>query len=130
MLRQIEELPAHVLGVHAVGKITNKDIKSVLEPAVSHLFKAYGELNYILVAESSIWDFTTGAMFAYFFLILKYYSKWNKVAVVADDRGINSFTTVFRFLIPGVSKRFGFSDMDKAIQWIAKRDTKLNTYDN
>ncbi len=122
MLKQIDELPGHVLGVHAKGSVTRQDIKTVLEPAVSNLVKVYGGLNYILLAESSIWEYTTGAMFAYLFLIIRYYTKWNKVAVVADDRGVHMFTAVFRFLIPGVSKRFKFKQMDKAIQWIAKKD--------
>ncbi|MCD8739870.1 STAS/SEC14 domain-containing protein [Mucilaginibacter roseus] len=122
MLKQIDDLPGHVLGVHAKGNVTRQDIKTILEPAVNNLVKVYGGLNYILLAESSIWEYTTGAMFAYLFLILRYYTKWNKVAVVADDKGIQMFTSAFRFLIPGVSKRFRFVQMDKAIQWIAKKD--------
>ncbi|MBE9583817.1 STAS/SEC14 domain-containing protein [Mucilaginibacter sp. JRF] len=130
MLSVIDELPGHVVGIHTVGRITGKDIKNTLEPLLNSMAGTQQEVNYLLLAESGLADFTVGAMLAYSMLIIKYYARWNKVAVVTDDNMIRSITRFFRFLIPGISRQFNLNEMDKAIQWIARKDIKLNTYDD
>jgi hypothetical protein len=125
MLQFINDLEPHVVGIHAIGEVTKEDMETVLLPRIDDLVKRQGEINYLLVLETDVKNFTIGAWWDDLKLGLKNFTKWNKIAVVSDQKGVEWFTDAFRFFIPGKSKGFSLDELDEAIKWItAKEDTK------
>jgi hypothetical protein len=125
MLQFINDLEPHVVGIHAIGEVTKEDMETVLLPRIDDLVKRQGEINYLLVLETDVKNFTIGAWWDDLKLGLKNFTKWNKIAVVSDQKGVEWFTDAFRFFVPGKSKGFSLDELDEAIKWVtAKEETK------
>ena len=126
MLQFINDLPDYVVGIHAIGEVRKDDYERVIVPRINDLAKRQGEINYLLVLETDVQNFTLGSWWEDLKLGLKNFTKWNKIAVVTDQKSIEWFSDAFRFFIPGKSKGFALSELEKAIQWISERDDKKN----
>jgi len=122
MLRYIKDLPDHVIGIHAAGEVSKDDYEKVLIPRLEELVARQGEINYLLVLETDIGNFTAGAWWDDFKLGLKHFSRWNKIAVVTDQKLVEWFSDAFRLFIPGKSKGFPMAELDAAIDWVSEQD--------
>lgn len=122
MLQFIRDLEPHVVGIHAVGEVTKEDVETVLMPHIDDLVKRQGEINYLLVLETDVKNFTAGAWWGDLKLGLKNFTKWNKIAIVSNQKGVEWFSDVFRFFIPGKSRGFSLDELDAAVKWISKKE--------
>ena len=122
MLQHIKDLPPHVAGIHAVGKVTGEDYEKVLMPLFDEYLQTYKGINYLLVLETDVSNFTLAAWWRDFKIMVKYYRKWNKIAVVTDKSGVEWFIDVFMRVIPGQSKRFPLDKLDEAIKWVSGKN--------
>jgi hypothetical protein len=122
MLQFIRDLEPHVVGIHAVGEVTKEDVETVLIPHIDDLVKRQGEINYLLVLETDVKNFTAGAWWGDLKVGLKNFTKWNKIAIVSNQKGVEWFSDVFRFFIPGKSKGFSLNELDEAVKWISEKD--------
>ena len=123
MLQFIKGLPSHVVGIHAIGDVTSEDVERVLKPHIEDLVQRQGKINYLLVLETGIQNFTLGAMWVNDVKVgLKNFTKWNKIAVVSDQKIIEWFSDIFHFFVPGKSKGFPLSELDEAVKWISEKD--------
>jgi hypothetical protein len=120
MLQLINDLPAHVVGVHAIGKVTVEDYETVLIPRLDELAKQQGNINYLLVLETDVSNFTFAAWWRDLKLGLKHYKEWRKIAIVTDQKGVEWFSDIFCFFIPGRAKGFPLTKLDEAVMWVSK----------
>lgn len=122
MLRYINDLPPHVIGIHAAGEVSKDDYEKVFVPRLEELIARQGEINYLLILETNVGNFTAGAWWDDFKIGLKHFKKWNKIAVVTDQKGVEWFTDAFTLFIPGKSKGFPMAELDAAIAWISEKE--------
>lgn len=122
MLQQIQTLPAHVAGVHATGEVTQYDMETVLIPLLDSLVERKDKINYILVLETPVQNFTLGAWWDDLKLGLKNFTHWNRIAIVSDQKAVEYFSDVFRFFVPGKSKGFSLDELQEAYNWISETD--------
>lgn len=122
MLSLIKDLPAHVTGVRATGKVTKYDFEQVLIPAIDDLVKRTGKINYLLLLETPVSNFSLGAWIDDAIVGLKHFTQWNKIAVVTDQKGVEKFTDVFGYVVPGDSKGFTLSQLEEAKQWVSEQN--------
>jgi hypothetical protein len=121
MLKHLNYLPKHVLGLHAVGDVTNDDYERALEPLLDEHIKENGKINYLLVLEADIKKFDAGAWCGNISIGIKYFTKWNKLAVVTDQQGVREFSHLFKYFLPGKYKGYQLKDLDEAIRWITEK---------
>ena len=76
------------------------------------------------VLETDVKNFTAGAWWQDFKLGIKNFTKWNKVAIVSDQKGVQLFSDVFRFFIPGTSKGFALGELTEAVEWVSLYEPK------
>lgn len=126
MLRYIKDLPEHVIGIHAVGEVSKDDYEKVLIPRLEELVARQGEINYLLILETNVGNFTAGAWWGDFKLGLKHFKQWNKIAVVTEQKMVEWLSDALTAFIPGKSKGFSMDELDAAIKWVSERepDTK------
>jgi hypothetical protein len=122
MLQFINDLEPHVVGIHAIGEVTKEDIETVLIPRIDELVKRQGEINYLLVLETDVQNWTAGAWWDDIKMGLKNFTKWNKIAVVSDQKAVEWFTDAFRFFVPGKSKGYPLAKLDEAVKWITEKE--------
>jgi len=127
MLQFMDNLPSHVVGIHATGEVDKDDYERVLIPRIDELVARQGEIDYLLVLDTGVQNFSAAAWFEDFKLALKHFSKLNKIAVVTDQKGVEWLTDIVRYFIPGKAKGFPLAELDEAIKWISEKDNDKET---
>lgn len=128
MLQVIQDLPSHVIGVHAVGEVTGEDYESVLMPGLAEIAEQQGKISYLLVLDTDIANFTAGTWWTDLKIGLKHFTAWRKIAVVTDQKGIEWYTDILGFFIPGQAKGFPLTKLDEAVQWVSKNREYRNSF--
>jgi hypothetical protein len=121
MLQFINDLPDHVVGILATGKVDKDDYERVLIPHMEELVKHQGKINYLLVLETDVQNFSTAAWWEDFKLGLKNFTKWKKIAVVTDQASVEWFSDAFRHFIPGESRGYKLVELPDAIAWVSEK---------
>lgn len=123
MLQFIKDLPDNVIGIRATGEVNKDDYEKVLIPRMEEMSKRQGEINYLLVLETNVQNFSAAAWWQDFRLGLKNFGKWKKVAIVTDQKSVEWLTDVAKHFIPGQSRGYNLSELNEAIAWISSEDT-------
>lgn len=120
MLEIMKNLPAHVVGVKATGKVTGDEVNCVLTPALDDLIARKNEIHYLLHLDTDIsnWNIVAWAQNAW--SGKKHITRLTKIAVVSDQECIKKFTNVFSISVPGESKGFTTAQMEEAKMWLSK----------
>lgn len=121
MIHYLDNLPANMVGFKASGEVTEADFTDTVMPKVKELIDKTGTLNYMLVLDTSIKNFTAGAWFKDAIMGIKHLTKWNRAAIVTDVDGIRTFTAIFSVIMPGEFRGFEHQDIQAAIDWASER---------
>lgn len=121
MITKLTDLPANMVGFRATGEVTQADFDEVVIPEVKKLVAETGVLNYLLVLDTSVKNFTFGAWFKDAVLGIQNLTKWNRAAIITDSEGIQNFTKVFSVLMPGTFRGFDHAEMDRAVDWASEK---------
>jgi hypothetical protein len=124
MLQFINDLPEHVVGIRATGEVTKDEFDKVIMPRMDELVQRQGEINYILVLQTGVGNFTMGAWWDDVKLGLKHFTKWKKIAIVTDQTFVEKFTDVFSYFVPGESKGYKLTELDDAVKWVSEKEEK------
>lgn len=119
MIRQLVNVPGNIVAFSAEGEVTETDFKEVVLPAVKALVAKTGTLNYLMVINTPLSDFSIGAWWQDALLGLKEFTKWNRVAILTDSGVVNTFTDLFSIIVPGEFKGYKKSELDTAIDWVS-----------
>lgn len=121
MITKIAGLPPNMVGFRATGEVTQADFDDIVIPEVRKLVAENGVLNYLLLLDTSIRNFTFGAWFKDAVLGVQNLTKWNRAAIISDNEGVHNFTKVFSVVMPGTFKAFDHAEMDRAIDWVSEK---------
>jgi hypothetical protein len=119
MLQVINNLPEHVVGIYATGEVTSTDMETVLLPKIEELTNRKEKINYLLVLGTGVQNFTLAAWWDDLKLGLKNFTNWHRIAIVSDQKGVQWFTDIFQFMIPGKSRGFSSNQLDEAKAWVS-----------
>lgn len=119
MLQLMKDLPQHVAGVRAVENVNKDDYEQILLPAIEKVVKEFGEINFLMLLETDISNFTYGAWMQDAKVSLKHFAKWNKIAIVTDQKVIEKISHLFSFVSPAEAKGFPVSDVELAKAWVS-----------
>lgn len=122
MLKKMNDVPDYVAGFVATGEITKDDYDTVLVPELDRVDKQHGHIHYLLVLETPVKNFSVGAWLQDAWVGLKHYRGWKKIAVVTDEKGVETFTDKFSAIIPGKAKGYKLSELEAAKRWVATED--------
>lgn len=119
MIELIEDLPDHVAAFRATGKITGTDYDHVINPRVAEVYEEYGKIDYLLLLETGIGNYSTGAFFKDAVLGFVYFTEWRRIAIVSDKKGIKNFTNFFGKFVPGKFRGFEMEEYEAAKEWVS-----------
>lgn len=122
MIHLINDLPNNIVGFKASGDVTEADFKETVLPNVQKLIDKTDSLNYLLVLDTSIKNFTIAAWWQDTIMGIKYLTKWKRAAIVSDVNAIRVFTDIFSVVIPGEFRGFKHEDLQDAINWVAEKN--------
>jgi hypothetical protein len=120
MITRIEYQLPNIVAFRASGTVSREDYDKVVYPAVSELVNRTGRLNYIMVIDTPLHNFTIGAWWKDALLGLKQLTKWHRVAILTDSEGVNQFTSIVSLILPGEYKGFRTTQLTEAVEWVGK----------
>jgi hypothetical protein len=118
MIAQLEEFPPGLLAFVGKGRITGRDYRDVLVPAVEEALQQSEKLRLYYRLDSDFAGFEPDAMWQDFKVGVEHLTRWERVAVVTDVGWITQAVNAFRFLMPARVKTFALSEADTARDWI------------
>lgn len=127
MIEILKNMPENVAAFRATGEVTQADFEKVVLPHVAALVQQTGKLNYLLVLDTLLKDFTMGAWLQDALLGVKHLLQWNRAAIVTDVPAIHHFTTVFSALMPGEFRGFNKIDIDVAVEWVSEKSDRTKS---
>lgn len=110
-----------MVGFKATNEVTKEDFDKVVLPAVAELVQRTDKLNYLLIVDTPLKNFTIGAWMTDALLGLNNLNKWNRAAIITDSESIITFTGIFSKVIPGEFKGFTPDQLDEAIVWTSEQ---------
>jgi hypothetical protein len=122
MIKELKDTPNTMVGFIASDEVTKAEFDKVILPAVQELVQRTDKLNYLLVVDTPLKNFTIGAWMRDAMLGLNNINKWNRAAIVTDVEGIKWFTELFSKVVPGEFKGFNHSELDRAINWVGEQN--------
>lgn len=117
MITIIPDAPENVAAFKASGEITKRDFENIVNPEVKRKVEKYEELNYLMLIDTDLDQFSAGAWFEDVLLGIKNLAKWNRAAIVTDSNGVQNFTVIFSVLMPGEFKAFPKDNLYNALYW-------------
>ncbi len=109
-----------MVAFRATSEVIKDDFDQIILPAVAELVQRTDKLNYLLVLDTPLKNFTLSAWIKDALLGLNNLTKWNRCAIVSDSDGINSFTNLFGKVMPGEFKGYKPEQLDEAINWVSE----------
>ncbi len=119
MITQMQHLPANMVGFKATGEVTQEDYNTSVIPVVKELVSKTNTLNYLLVLDTDVSNFTVGAWFKDAILGIRNLTKWHRAAIISDVRAVKTITDIFSALMPGEFRVFEHKDQQLAIDWVS-----------
>lgn len=120
MVEIVSGLPSNVAAFSATGKITAEDYKKTINPLVKRIAKEFGKINYLLILDTPLNNYSAGAWIKDGLLGIRYFPKWNKLAIVSEKKSIRKITNFFGRFLPSVTKGFLPDDVEIAKRWISE----------
>ncbi|AWG25959.1 STAS/SEC14 domain-containing protein [Flavobacterium kingsejongi] len=121
MIEKLKDVPDTIAAFRAVGEITKEDFTNLVIPEVEALVQRTDKLNYLLLLDTELKEFSAGAWLQDALLGIKNITKWNRAAIVSDSEGVIQFTNAFSVVMPGEFKGFRKNELQLAIDWVAEK---------
>jgi hypothetical protein len=117
MIKQLDDLPAGVVGFEATGKLSAADYRDVVLPALENAFKS-GEVRFLIVM-TDFDGMSGGALWQDLKVGVEHLRGWKRIALVTDIDWITHATHLFGWMTPGETKTFSRDQREEAIAWVA-----------
>jgi hypothetical protein len=117
MIKQIEEVPAGVIGFEASGRLEAADYRDVVLPALERAAQN-GEVRFVIVMRSFD-GMSGGALWQDLKIGIEHLHAWKRIALVTDIEWMQQMTALFGWMTPGEVKVFPVAQRDEAMRWVA-----------
>ena len=129
MIEIIQDLPKSVVGLKAIGEVNNSDYESIIFPYINESLKYSNKIRLLYHIGPEFKKFTSGAIWDDTKMGFKYFSMWERIAIVSDVNWVQRSIKFLSFIVHGHVKLFSNNELDDAIRWITdgnhsmKKDT-------
>jgi hypothetical protein len=117
MIRVMDGLPENVLGLEAIGTVTDEDYENVLIPAVEEKLAAHDKIRCVYVLGDEFESWTLGAMWEDAKIGGYELRRWETIASVTDRESVRHAVTAFGWMIPGQVRVFELAELEDAKAW-------------
>lgn len=120
MIQVMQDVPANVVGFRATGKVEKTDYDQTVAPEINKHVSENGEINFLLVLETDLGNYSLGAIAADLKEGVKHFTKWHRMAIVTDQKGVETLSDLSSFALPGESKGFEIAELEEAKKWVSE----------
>ncbi|SFC35565.1 SpoIIAA-like [Parapedobacter composti] len=120
MVALMDGYPDHVVAYRAAGKVTQGEYERVVMARVNEVAARYGKINFIVFLETGMENYSLMALFDYLKISFKHFSKWNRMAIVPDQRWLRTLYRALNLIVRGEIRCYPLAASIKATDWVSK----------
>lgn len=119
MVELLESFPPYVAAYKASGAVSKEEYEQVVMARVNEVATKYGKINFLVRLETDMDNYSIGAFFDYLKISFKHFTKWERMAIVTDERWVRKAYEALSFLVPGKIKGFELKQYIEARAWVS-----------
>ena len=117
MIKELDGLPAGVVGFEVADTLRAEDYRDVILPALERA-AAGGEVRFVIVIPE-FHGMSGGALWQDLKVGVEHFRAWKRIALVTDIEWMKQMTSLFGWMTPGEVRTFPLAQRDEAIAWAA-----------
>ena len=119
MVELLKDFPPHVAAYRAVGTVHKEEYEKVVMARVDEVAAQYGKINFLVLLETDIGNYTLPAFIDYLKVSFEHFSKWNRMAIVTDQRWLGKAYEILSLLVHGEIKGYELKEFEEAKKWVS-----------
>lgn len=118
MVELLKDFPSHVAAYRAAGKVHKEEYEQVVMARVNEVADTYGKIEFLVLLETDMENYSLGAFIDYLKISFKHFSKWDRMAIVSDERWLRKAYDMLSPLVHGEVRGYALKDFETAKQWV------------
>lgn len=119
MVELLNDFPPHVAAYRASGAINKEEYEQVVMARVNEVAAQYGKINFLVLLDTDIDNYSIGAFIDYLKISFKHFTRWNRMAIVTDQRWVRKAYEALSVVVPGEIKGYELKNFETAKQWVS-----------
>ena len=119
MVELLKDFPPHVAAYKAVGTVEKEEYEQIVMARVNEVAAAYGKINFLVLLETDMQNYTLPAFIDYLKISFQHFSRWNRMAIVTDQKWVEKAYDALSYLVPGVINGFEIKQFEEAKEWVS-----------
>src|SRR4051794_19005614 len=120
MVELLTDFPPHVAAYRAAGKVNKEEYERVVMNRVDAVVEQFGKINFLVLLETDFENYSAGAILDYLKVSFEHFSKWNRMAIVTDERWVRTAYDMLSPLVHGVVNGYELKQYEEAKQWVSE----------
>jgi hypothetical protein len=120
MVELLTDFPPHVAAYRAAGKVNKEEYEQVVMARVDEVAEEFGSINFLVLLETDFENYSIGAFLDYLKVSFEHFSKWNRMAIVTDERWVRKAYDFLSPLVHGVINGYELNQYEEARQWVSE----------
>jgi len=120
MVQLLEDFPPHVAAYKASGSVGKEEYERVVMKRVDEVAVEFGKVNFIVVLQTGMEDYTIGAFLQYLKVSFEHFFKWNRMAIVSDEQWVRRAYDFLGHIVHGEIRTYEIKRLDEAREWVSE----------
>ncbi|UOF02552.1 SpoIIAA family protein [Bdellovibrio reynosensis] len=120
MVELLKDFPPYVVAYKATGKVFQDEYERVVMARVDEVAAQYDAINFLVRLETEMENYSVAALIDYLKISFKHIHRWNRMAIVSDEKKVRLFYDALSPLVPGKIIGYELKDYDKAKAWVSE----------
>lgn len=119
MVELLKEFPDFVAAYRATGRVGKREYEQVVMRRVDEVAARYGKINFLVLLETDMQNYRLPAFIDYLKVSFEHFSRWERMAIVSDQRWLRLMYEILSPLVHGEIKGYELKDYEAAKQWVS-----------
>ena len=119
MVSLLNDFPPYVAAYVARGIVHQEEYERIVMARVDKVAGKFGKINFLVRLETDLQDYTLPAFLDYLKVSFEHFSKWNRMAIVSDQRWVRVAYEMLSPLVHGTIKSYELRDFEAAKEWVS-----------
>jgi hypothetical protein len=120
MVELLTDFPPHVAAYRAWGAVSKEEYEAVVMTRVDDVADEYGRINFLVLLETDLENYSVGAFIDYLRISFKHFNKWNHMAIVSNQQWVRKAYDTLSPLVHGEVRGYKASEFEAARQWVSE----------
>lgn len=119
MVELLNDFPDHVAAYAASGAVSKEEYRDVVMHRVDEVAERYGRINFLVRLQTDMGNYSIGAFLEYLKVSFEHFFKWERMAIVSDEKWVRVAYKALSPLVHGEIKVYPLADFLEAKAWVS-----------